>query len=776
MGTILKENELNQLEKDTTLFRKGEKISFIGMIVKGSIRIQNGGIKRIAKKGSIIAVADVFADEYLGDYITNEATIFYAFPAFDSGSLESFLINNSDYKGIVVHSMEKEVVEYLEEREDILNRAGDIYHFLKRHYELAFRDGMQEEVPKEFFKEVPEVTFELACRESKLSYYQECAKVSLNVHNDFYHNSDVMAFYQASEIAYVNQEIIKSCQTIIKYIEEVYYMYWNPNGNNLFDKEVRFAKEMKKNGKFKMEQFIRINDTKDKIYMINEVVENLTGKKLPLDKQYLEDTLASVLNTPMESSKENQEAEQPVIVKEDPLLILKNSLQQILDFAKVEKAEQKEITSIINAFVNAKDRLSTQDDVRKIKKQITLYYFKLYKICLFQWFEDENVPLAVKLFLNYGYVDERLLDSEQIVFLCEQADKEYENENIPCEIYTMPEWLKAIYEGKKETSRNSFERDYRDELREERRTGKITNREEREFLEDNRRKVIFEIDNMFTSNNKIVNGKLSTYVPILYKDEIYGDIERLYMSKQQLCDAILELENKDFSTFYREVLYTNPKLHIDKEYVIKHVYPDVILAPIYGTASSMWQEITGKKRDTPGRFIFPRIVENEVYKLVTKAFGRFHWEYCRCEQGTSWNNIQYKSLTSEYMDYIQYYRKNHELSEERREKIKAQIQRARNNSREIFLSDYELWIYYESMAAMKLNKVSRSILATYCPFNKEIRETLKSNAAFTEAMMRHQRNFGEKAREWEMRIKRRENNNLDVPEEFYNTYEYYANR
>lgn len=79
----------------------------------------------------------------------------------------------------------------------------------------------------------------------------------LSVHNEFYHDSDVMAFYQASEIAYVIQEIIKSCQTIVKYIEEVFYMYWNANGNNLFDKEVKFAKEMKKNGKFKMEQFIR---------------------------------------------------------------------------------------------------------------------------------------------------------------------------------------------------------------------------------------------------------------------------------------------------------------------------------------------------------------------------------------------------------------------------------------------------------------------------------------------------------------------------------------
>ena len=86
-----------------------------------------------------------------------------------------------------------------------------------------------------------------------------------------------------------------------------------------------------------------------------------------------------------------------------------------------------------------------------------------------------------------------------------------------------------------------------------------------------------------------------------------------------------------------------------------------------------------------------------------------------------------------------------------------------------------MWIYSEANAAMKLNKVTRLILATYCPFNKELRESLKSNAAFAEAMAAQQRMFHEKTREWELRIKKRENNNLTVPQEFYDTYDYYAN-
>ncbi len=564
----------------------------------------------------------------------------------------------------------------------------------------------------------------LNCSEEKMSNYLDYANISLDNHKKYYYNSVKMAVYQVKEISSILKEVLRSSQEIQKYLEENYS---------------RMAGEA------------------------------LLKQNTPWDCTYVRNQFLILLQKQKEAKKKQKEDDIPV---ENLMEVLKNSLAQILRFAQTGQTEQREIAAAVQTFVNSKDRLSTQDDMRKLKKQLTTYYFKLYQACIFKWLEGEKLPLAVKMFLNFGYMDERLLNEEQIKFLYEKMNEKFDD--LTPRVYTIPEWLKEIYEGRKEPSRNSFEQDYRDFLREEKRTGKITEKQEKEFLEDNNKKVIFEIENMFVSNNKILNGKLSTYVPILYEDEIYGHLDRMFLSKGQLCDAILELEKKDFTIFQREVLYTNPDLKIEKEYVIKKVYPDIILFPVYGMASSMWQEITGKKRDTPGRFLFPVIAETEVDRLVTKAFGRFHWEYCRCEQGASWNNIQYKSLTSEYMDYIQYYRKNHDLTEEKREKIKAQILKARNNSREIFLIDYEMWIYYESKAAMKLNKVARMILASYCPFDKATREVLKSNAAFADALMIHQKKFGEKKREWEMRIKRRENKNMEIPQEFYDTYRYYA--
>ncbi len=215
---------------------------------------------------------------------------------------------------------------------------------------------------------------------------------------------------------------------------------------------------------------------------------------------------------------------------------------------------------------------------------------------------------------------------------------------------------------------------------------------------------------------------------------------------------------------------------MEKEYVMKKVYPDIILMPVYGTTGSMWQEIETRKRDTPGRFLFPALFEEGLEDVMIKMFGRFHWEYCRCEMGASWNSIQYPSLTSEFSDYIQYYRKNRALTEEKREKVKLQITRARNSLREIFVQDFTDWIRSESGGSIKLNKVSRAILATYCPMSKECRQVMDKNAALTEAMAKYRRELGKTIKDYELHMRHLEKEGVAIPKEMTETYRYYLDQ
>ena len=78
--------------------------------------------------------------------------------------------------------------------------------------------------------------------------------------------------------------------------------------------------------------------------------------------------------------------------------------------------------------------------------------------------------------------------------------------------------------------------------------------------------------------------------------------------------------------------------------------------------------------------------------------------------------------------------KQHPYScKEAKEKVKLALSRSRNNYREVFAKEYQNWLKFESKGSFRLNKVARDILIQYCPFAKEIRQSLKTNPVFESA-------------------------------------------
>ena len=57
----------------------------------------------------------------------------------------------------------------------------------------------------------------------------------------------------------------------------------------------------------------------------------------------------------------------------------------------------------------------------------------------------------------------------------------------------------------------------------------------------------------------------------------------------------------------------------------------------------------------------------------------------RCPDRIRWPE---PSLTSEYFDYMQFYKKNTELSKDAKEKLQNSLVRAKNSFREMFVRDY----------------------------------------------------------------------------------------
>ncbi len=411
---------------------------------------------------------------------------------------------------------------------------------------------------------------------------------------------------------------------------------------------------------------------------------------------------------------------------------LEGSLEKILQYCSYPQDKIDSFNKRLNQFRALKDKTSTDPEARELRSSITSEFFVIYEEAFKRTQEDNDSSKLISMFLNFGYMDERLVTKEQAITLYRLCDKEY---NTDFSIYSAKNWLQEIHNNRKETSINDFGMDYMDVFRDLKKRKAVTDADKGAYERDYNAKVKFEINNMLKTNQKVCHGHISSYFPILHKDIITRDLEKAVVTPTVLQQIINNLLTVDFSIFYREIWYKNEQKGIEKEPIMKEIWPDIIIVPTFGSRGSMWQEITGRGRNTPGRFLVPAFTDENIYEIVLKMIGAFRWELCRTMMGVAWNDITEKSLTSEYTDYIQFFKKNHDLTEDAKEKIKIQIQKNRNIMRDIFTSDYETWINYESKGILRLNKIARSILFRYCPLPREMRNALSKQPAFSDLLM-----------------------------------------
>ena len=133
----------------------------------------------------------------------------------------------------------------------------------------------------------------------------------------------------------------------------------------------------------------------------------------------------------------------------------------------------------------------------------------------------------------------------------------------------------------------------------------------------------------------------------------------------------------------------------------------------------------------------PIFTDEDLSLMQIRLAAEFRWEICKKIQGARWNDVTDHSLTSEYFDYLQFYRKNPELSTDAKEKLKTTLTNCKNSFRNVFVMDYILWIKYEALGSPRVNKVAKGILFTYCPFAAKYRKVLASNPMYGEMIGRH---------------------------------------
>ncbi len=718
-------------KKDTLIYQAGESMNELGLIVKGTVRQDTKESSVILETGHLIGLAGCDECVYAANYFAQDDVTIYEFPYKSTKDMTAILSKQQEYGSVFILAALKQTRLFLEEYAKTYEVAKKLYITITESSRVYKYLCSKYGIPEQIFSRLD---FLAPLEESKLieqwkfEYYAQFSKFQLEDLKGLFTTRElcVGTIFQAGNMM---KEILGSMDEIVSFVEIYKTLLLSTNRNDLFqllfDLEVKTAL-IGKNRQEVAESIAKIIAfaQESNIYSASELEER--------KEEYKNYDFANIKDVDAVIESENAVTD----LGDGNAVHLGNSLEQILRFAEESPENMLDFREKIAELRDLNDPYSTDESVRRLRKNISNAFYRIYKNCVKRVLVRGETTRIVDMFLNFGYMDVTVLGEEKAIQLEKLLDHLWRCKSE--KVYTFFTWLESIYLGEHEPSISELDMDYFAYLKDCVKNGNMTADEAEKNKNNNWMRVEYELDNMFQSLSKTISGKITTFCPVLKDDDILSSPERMLVTAEQVTQAFNNVREIDYSLFYREVMYSDEAHGLAREYINKEILPDVILFPISGSRGMMWQVTEGVRNNTAGRIMLPILTSTEVEDMIIENCGRFRWEMCRKVQGSRWNDITTPSLTSEYNDYIQYYKKNAELSPEAKEKVANALLRARNNFREVFVKDYENWIKFEAKGSFRLNRVARGLLFTYCPFSAALRAGVKDTPMFVDLVRRYE--------------------------------------
>lgn len=718
--------------------KAGERIISIGqpveklfLITKGRMRVDCPGGSYEIGSGDIAGICEVALEIHILNCVALEETQVLTYPIVNAESIRGAISFNPNIARLFIRSMIRQISSLMNACQLEQVHCNEMYRSLKEDYKAYIMDLAKTNLPLQTISEIEEMDVYLGDEDPDYwlaGYYEGLNRIYAGEHSgDFIGEKDV-------SIGMLRKGSLDARKSVLlladryAFVKKCLHSYFLHDGVGLFGKlheiygKIESFPEMKAEIQAKLVRIL--SETKSMQSNLDSKIRERI-EECENDLALISSDLKGRLGQGADFAKDNQIYEE-----------LSGSLATILTFSGLSEDGNRFFRNNIERFILLADKNSMEDEAVEIRRMITRDYYDIYEEVALNALEMKEIPMAVKLFLYFGYVDETLAGRENLVTLyqlAEELDKGEKNSDV----YTFFDWLKAIYKGEKEPSRNEFEVDYADHIRELKTGKKITEAEAKKMAEDRLAKVRYELDNLFKSANKITFGRISTFCPVFCADNLFKDLESCFLRADIIQAKLAEIKKVDYTAFYRETLDLTSGEDMSREYVHVEKNPDFILMPNAGVRGAMWQEIEGRVRSTKGRMLLSIFHMEDMFNTMLRLTAEFRWELCKRIQGGRWNDVTDPSLTSLYCDYVQFYRKNSALSPENKEKIKLSLQRAKNSFKEMFVRDYAAYIIFEGKGSPNLNKVARNILFTYCPFDNELMSVLEKNPLYSEAINLH---------------------------------------
>lgn len=713
------------IEKSKTICGCEQPVTTLYLITQGRVEVRcPGGAYQIGT-GDVAGICEICSEIHFLEYTALEETTLMAYPLKGMEALEDLLQRRPSIARLFILSLFRQFGAMMEQCSVSEVNSAELYRRLRADCELyadlCGRYKIQSHIPAEA-EEIQDYVEE-SPDEWLNNYYFSLQRVYMGADSDILLQEAGLSLGMLRKGSLDLYKTYRILDAHAQYRSGILKCYFSQSGNDMFDALTKLYYRLCQSGQdsgglYKsIEHMLHLPEKYD-----------LPGETQAVARADAFRKKADALAHPEMTQGAGEGSDSDIYQQ------LEGSLETILDFAGLSKDKETAFREHVALYKATGDKNSTDDECTRLRRALTDDFYILYSEVFERSLTVPELPLPVRMFLYFGYVDEELAGEENSAVLYRLTC--YMNEPGQAGVYTFYDWLMAIYNGDKNPSRSELDEDFYDFLHQQKRKGNLSAAEVTAMENSAMEKVRYELNNLFPVANKVTFGRVTTFCPVFTAENMLKDPQTSFITPDRIESALGTVKKIDFSAFYRETIDYEAAQSMNREPMHVEYLPDVILMPNAGMRGSLWQEIEGRKRNSPSRMILPIFYMEDLDTAIIRMIGEFRWEMCKRIQSGRWNDVSEPSLTSEYFDYMQFYKKNNELSKDMKEKLQNSLTRAKNSFREMFVRDYITWILYEGNGSARLNKVARRILFLYCPFPASMDEALEQNPMYGELLSR----------------------------------------
>ena len=747
----------------SVIYSKSDPLKHISLVAEGEVEGTFGGHTYLFGKTDVLGLCDLLSGVHTHTYTALSDVTLHPFPCDGVGSLDTLLRKNADIAYLMVRSMCRQMSALIQYKSHIKHEADGAFDMVNELYSEYSRLCKKfASAPKKLpgLEDITEFSGHDPIHDWLQNYYSEISDLDANVHKKFFHGNPGIEIGFLRRCVQDASQLLSACDVYHEYLGEISALLLHEGGYDLFS----LVSELHLGS-------LNITGADDAVEALMTPLMEALSEMTGIDSDYYQSRMDAYWDA-LEEKRESQDGVEmsEATAEKGVNQALLDSLSVILEYSGCDEELSANFTRSVNTYTELTDRASTEDEVPELRRELTKMFYEIYRLVFLKSLDDDSLPTVVKMFLNFGYVDPALAGYANADFLYSIADTyKGDPEN---GVYTISEWLTAIYHGKVDPSLSEFDMDYTAYLRDLKNQKQIDAKEEARLLADQDEKLRYEMENAFPVVNRVTFGNPSKFCPLYADHNVLREPEVTLVTAAQIKNILDEIRLIDFSAFYRETAYSDQKLGVTSETINVEILPNIILMPNVGIRGSMWQEIEGRLRTTPARIFMPIFLEGDLKPLVIRLVGEFRWELCRRIQGSRWNDLSDPSLTSYFCDYLQFYMNNRSIAMQTMTEIRNELSAARNSYKTVFVQNYGVWLLNESKGMARLNSIALGILMTFCPFNAEIRETLTKNMRYNEALNRYNAKRQKRVQRLTLLIKKLNQGGKAAPQELRDELEF----